>query len=335
MKKAWFVLLLIYGCSCHTDQKKNRDSHAFITVRDFRNKEIVLEKKPGRIVCLMESALSGFYMLHAGDRIAGISSNVYDDPVFGYYALLDERIRKKSLPAPGNWDFISIENLVAVRPDLVVIWASQTEAIESIESKDIPVYAVMLNNLEDVYKEICDFGKITGTESRADSLVKYTRASLKEIREKSSKGKPAVQKVYFMWSQGPLQTSGTHSTVNELIELAGAKNACTLPDEHAVVNQERVVAWNPDVIVMWYNESKDPEDILKMPGWKNINAVKNKRVYELPSVFLCDLWTLKFRYAVSLLSRWCYPGESTAVDPEAEKRDMLKYLYGKEGGEME
>jgi len=319
-------LMILNGCSNNKIGKESEKELA-INVTDFRGMELHFDQSPRRIICLIESALSGLYMLHAENKVIGISSNVYEGDVFDYYAKLDPRIRNKTLPVSGNWDFVSIENIVGLKPDLVIIWASQSESIEAIESKGIPVYAVMLKSVNDVYKEITNFGHITGKENRADTLIQFTMDEIKKDSIISVGKNTEKPKVYFMWSQGPLETSGTGSTVNELIEMAGAKNVCTSPDEHLVVNLEKVIEWNPDVIVMWCNENKNPGDIINLSGWGNIKAVKNKRVYELPSVFMCDLWTLKFQYAVKLLNNWCYPTGTTANDLEKIQTEMFRKLY--------
>jgi iron complex transport system substrate-binding protein len=322
------LLLLLSSCG-NTARHNNSGKPGEIVVTDFRGKSLSFDKSPTRIVCLIESALSGLYMLHSENNVVGVSSNVYESAVFEQYSELDKRIKDKTLPTPGNWDFVSLENVVALRPDLVIIWASQSESIEAIESKGIPVYGVMLKSVNDVYKEMTDLGKICGKSSRADSLIQYTKNEINKNRISCSTENMNKSKVYFMWPQGPLETSGKASTVNELIELAGATNVCTSSDEHLVVNLEKVIEWNPDIIVMWYNESKSPDDILKLPGWGNINAIRNKQVFELPSVFLCDLWTLKFQYAVKLLSSWCYPAAFTDKDLEIAKTEMLEELYRK------
>jgi len=319
-------LALIWAVSCQ--QSGYRKQPGALTVTDFRGKVINFAEPPVKIICLIESALSGFYMLHAGNRIIGISSNVYEEPVYSYYAGLDDRIRNKTLPAPGNWDFISIENLVALRPDLVVIWASQTEAIQSLEGRGIPVYAVMLHSLNDIYKEIRDLGVLTGAMTRADSLINYTQHELDALYLKVKQAGLPRRSVYFMWPKGPLETSGTQSTVNELIELAGARNACMMPQEHIVVNIEKLIEWNPEVIVMWYDPVRNPEDILKIVGWERIEAIRKNHVFEIPSVFEGDLWTLKFVNTVKLLNHWCYPELTSAGEVETSKQKMLKSLYG-------
>jgi iron complex transport system substrate-binding protein len=301
-----------------------------IKVTDFRGVEVVLEKPATSIVCLIESALSGLYMLHAESKVIGISANIYSESVYGQYAALDERIKYKKIPSPGNWDFVNLESVVALQPDLVIIWSSQKESIEAIEERGIAVYGVFLQSLDDVYKEIADLGQLTGRQTRADSLLAYTQheiARLKTLTRPLSNDRS----VYFIWPQGLLETSGTSSTVNELIELAGAKNVCRSTHEHLVVNMESVLEWNPDVIIMWYNAARLPSDIMNIPEWRNVSAVKNKQIYQLPSVFLCDLWTLKFQYAAKLLAKWCYPDSFKGFDIDKEKNDMLLNLYGQKG----
>jgi len=305
-----------------------------IHVSDFRNKEITLSKPASRIICLIESGLSGMYMLRAENQVIGVSSAIYNESASAQYAALDERIRNKELPAPGNWDFVSIENIVALQPDLVIIWASQTESIQSIEEHGIPVYGVFLRSFEDVYKEIRDFGELTGKSQRADSLIEFTKSEIDKLESIQKSSNEKMKSVYFMWNQGLLETGGTTSTVNELIELAGAKNSCTVNQEHVVINKERLFDWNPDLMVMWCDPSKSPEDILSLSEIQQLKAIQEKQVYELPSAFLCDLWTLKFPYAAKMMAKWCYPDAYSGLNLDDEKRKMLFELYGKKGEKL-
>ena len=329
------ALVVLVFTSCRTRMKEAEPSEAaLIKVSDFRNKEIILTKPATRIVCLIESALSGIYMLQAGSSVAGISTAVYNEGSSEQYAVLDERIRKKELPAPGNWDYASIESIVALQPDLVIIWASQTESIELIERQGIPVYAVMLTSFGDVYTEINDLGLLTGTQQRADSLINITKKYVGRISAVAEPSSGRRKSVYFMWPQGLLETAGTTSTVNELLELAGAENCCTVAREHVVINKEMLSDWNPDVIVMWRNDRLDPADIVNMPEFKYLNAVRNRMVFELPSVFMCDLWTLKFTWAARLIAGWCYPDAFADSDAGKDIEGIFAELYGKKVTEL-
>jgi iron complex transport system substrate-binding protein len=327
----FLALTLFLGCLGSYSPARAAEPSQPITVTDFRGKTLRFEAPVRRIVCLIESALSGIYMLGEEQRVVGISRNIYSGNVCAQYAALDERVREKKLPAPGNWDFVNLESVVALRPDLVILWSQQTESIASLEEKGIPVYGVFIQRKEDVYKEIEALGKLTGNIRRAEALIRYTQKELARFASRTSDIPPAKRPgVYYMWAQGNLETSCGESTVNDLIQLAGGRNVCAaLPNEHLVVNLERVLSWDPDLIIMWYNEKKDPGDILRDPQWKRIKAVREKRVHEFPEVFWCDLWTLKFLYAVKLTAKWVHPELFRDIDLEREKQKMMEFLYGK------
>jgi iron complex transport system substrate-binding protein len=301
-----------------------------ISVTDFRGKTLRFHKPAGRIVCLIESALSGIYMLEAEDKVIGISQNIYREKVFSYYAALDVRIRNRTLPAPGNWDFINLESVVALKPDLVIIWSHQVEAIAALEERGIPVFGIFINRQADVYREMEALGLITGKTGRARELIDYTQKELARFQSRiadiNPKNRPGI---YYMWAQSNLDTSCGRSTVNDLIEMAGGRNICAaLSQEHATVNLEQILSWNPDLILMWFNEKKDPSDIISDPQWKGIKAVRSRRVHEFPEVFLCDLWTLKFIYAVKMTAKWSHPERFRDIDLAGEKKAMLQFLYG-------
>ena len=307
-----------------------------IAVTDFRGKVLVFSQPVSRIVCLIESALSGIYMLREGHRIVGISTNVYQEPLFKYYAALDRRIRNKELPSPGNWDFISLEGVVALKPDVVILWSQQTEVIAALEERGIPVFGVFINTRGDIEREIMALGAMTGALDRAQELVHFTQDELRRFSGRVA-DIPVSQRptVYFMWAQSTLETSGGSSMVNDLISLAGGRNVCQLLDqEHLVVKLEQVLGWNPDIIVMWSNPRLSPQDIMADEQWRLLKAARHRRVYQLPEVFLCDLWTLKYVFTVNLLATWLHPERFADIDLIAEKQRLFLELYGVSFGDF-
>ncbi|MCU0287454.1 MAG: ABC transporter substrate-binding protein [Acidobacteria bacterium] len=317
-------------------QPPHPSSPTAISVTDFRGETITLEKPAKRVVCLIESALSSIFMLQAQDTLYGVPTVVYYGNVAQQYAILDERIKRKLISAPGNWDFFNIETVLSLEPDLVIIWASQTEAIASMEKHGIPIYAVMIKNLEDVYKEISDLGILLDKTERANTLIDFTRNEMNRFTSYlRSIVSAEPRKVYFMWAQSLLDTSGKKSVVNQVINAALGVNVCQAEWEHIVVNRENLLLWNPEIIIMWQNDRLDPVDVINEPGFQTLNAVRNKRVYELPSVFYGDLWTLKFQYVIKLIARWLWPEELATLNLEEEKKKMLVFLYGQNAGRME
>jgi len=299
-----------------------------VRVTDSRGRAVELARPASRIVCLIESALSGLYMLGADAALVGIPANVYSGDVAPRYARLDARIAAHSLPAPGNWDFVSIERVLALRPDLVVVWAHQREAIEVLEQRGIPVYGVFIAGLADLRKEMLDFGRLTGTLARAEALLAATDAEVARIARAVAVAETERPSVHFAWGQGMLETSCRGSMVDELIRLAGGRNLCTDTAEHATPGLERVLAANPEVIVLWHNPRRSVESVLADPQWRAVSAVRNRRVFALPEVFDCDLWTLKYRHALHLMAGWFHP-QHIALPGVAERDAMMASLYGR------
>ncbi len=301
-----------------------------VQAEDFRGTTIVLPQPAQRIVCLIESALSGLYMLGLKDRIVGVPASVYKESLRPYYEALDDRIRSRTLPAPGNWDFINMESIAALKPDLVVLWAHQTEAVEVLERRGFPVFGVFLQRFDDVHREIRALGRLAGVEEKAQTLIGLAMEERQWVRDRvrSSPGANAPS-VYFMWAQGDLETSGGTSTVNELIEEAGGRNVFGhLTQEHLVVHWESLLKADPDVIVMWVNETRDPSHVLVDPRWRSVRAVRKGRVHELPDIFTSDLWTLKYPLAVLTVASWLHPDAFVDMDLTARKMSFLEKLYG-------
>nr|WP_321396405.1 ABC transporter substrate-binding protein [uncultured Desulfobacter sp.] len=299
-----------------------------VTATDFSGRTIDLKRPARHVVCLIESALTGIYMLGAQDQVTGVSAQVYQKGIFKYYEAMDDRIARRSLPDPGSWDHVNMESLVALSPDLVIIWADQAQETAEISGKGIPVYGVSLSSIPDVLKEIRDLGVLLGKQDRADQLLAFANQEVNKLSRThpDSSPKPGV---YFIWSQGILDSSGSPSTVDDMITLAGGRNVCgDMPMEHTVISQEKLLGLKPDIIVMWPNPRLSPEQIMGHPLWRHLPASKNRRVFELPSAFYCDLWTLKCLYVISRIHAICQPYSARQFDEKKERSRIMNALYG-------
>ncbi len=310
------------------------DVYASIKVEDFRGKTVVLSKPAERVICLIESALTGIYMLGQGHRVIGIPTNVYSEgfyysDTFRYYAALDERIKLKKLPAVGNWESVNIEKVLSLKPDLIIIWANQQDAINIFEKLGIPVYGVFITKIDDVFKEIKDFGLMLNSSKRSEKLIDFVKKEIKNIEDISKKIR-VKKKIYFSWAQHSfLQTSCKGSIVDEIIHLAGGINICShLKGESLNLTMEKLVLLNPDVIIMWFSKNLTPQDIMKNNQYRAINAIKTKSIYQFSDTFFFDLWTLKFLYAMKFIAKSSY-SDFYKFDLAKEKQRIMSFLYGK------
>lgn len=300
-----------------------------MSVTDFRGVSLNLKKPAQRVVCLLESALSGLYMLGAQHSLVGVPANVYSGDVAPHYAMLDSRLANKGIETPGNWDFMSLEKVIALKPDVAILWAQQREGIAALEARGVPVYGVFIDSLNDLEKEINDLALLTGTENRAKALLDYTQVEVQGITALT--GKIPVEKrpkVYFAWGQGMLETACKGSIVDDLIHLAGGINTCVEQMEHGKPSLESVLKWNPDVIMLWPSERQSALSLLADEQWRNVSAIRNRRVFELPEVFFSDLWTLKFQFVLRLMAHWLHPSIISQPPDANLRKGAFSKLYG-------
>ncbi len=284
-------------------------AEATIEIEDFREKKLVFDQPADRIVCLIDRALTGFYMLGAKEKIVGVSMTAFTGSSAAYYAAMDPRIKAKTLPVVSSQTAGSLERILALTPDLVVIRVFNNDLIDALEERGIPVFGVFIENTSDIYKEIIAFGKITGFHERAETLVAFTQKEIALVREKTEViPRRSQPNVYFMWAKGELDSGGSKSILQEILNISGAVNICGhIEQEHVVMSMENLLAADPEIIIMWHNPLYDPKDIGQKPVWKNLKAIKNNRIYEILDLFTCDLWTLNYLYSVKLMARWCHP----------------------------
>lgn len=323
---AIIFLAVIVGVISQPATELGKESGKTIKVVDSRGVEVEVKYPSEKIVCLLNSGLNDLYMLGAKDQVIAIDKWTYDTPeVYNYTAQIDERVKDKSLPAIDK----NMEQIVGMKPDVVIIWAGQTEDIKYLEDRGIKVVGIQVNNFDDVYKKLEILGKISGKEDRAREIQDYIKKDLKSVEDKTKNIEDDKKlSSIFVWGPTLLDLAGKNSTGNSMLELSGTNNvAGSVEKEHFVAKIEEVIKWNPDTILIWNSPDIDPENYTSDEQWKNVNAVKNKRVYELPDPFYCDLWTVKYVYSVKFAAKQNYPDEFKDIDLEKEGKEMLKFLY--------
>lgn len=211
---------------------------ADITVADSFGRTVSLDQPAKRIVALAPHIVENLFSAGAGDRL--IAAVDYSD----YPAAA------QSLPTIGSAFSWSIEQVVALSPDLVVLWGSGngSSALPQLERLGLTVYVSEPRNMADVSDSIRDFGKLAGTGAvaeRAAGNFDDTIATLHRLY--SQQAKLAV--FYQIWNQ-PLQTVNGEHIISQVIALCGGRNVfATLPHIAPQIALESLLEINPQVIV--------------------------------------------------------------------------------------
>jgi len=197
------------------------------------------------------------FTLGAQDDLAGVTT----------YCDYPDAARK--LPKVGDFSNPSLERIVGLKPDLVIVNLPEQNRIKTeLEQYKIQVFVTEPESLADIYRDITNLGGRIGRQRAADSLVAYMR---KRIRPTGRKPKS----VYIELSPRPLITIGRNNFLNEMVGMAGGKNIFDdLVRPYPAVNQEEVIKRDPEIIIILH-----PEGIKDRIGWRKIEAIRNDRVY--------------------------------------------------------
>lgn len=223
----------------------------------------------------------------------------------------DEEKRLLALPINGEFHSdLNVEDLLAVSPQVVITLTKDTK-IESEQKKvGIPFVAASKDTLEEIADSWRFIGKIVGNEKEGNELGDYWDETIKKVTDQTSKINDSDKlKVYYA-QPDVTKTVGSRTIMASIISLAGGisfmeanpqmESANT--SEEIQVSLEQIYQWNPDVIIT--KTAKGRDEILSKDAWKDIAAVKNKRVYASTKYEMLDrtqslmglLWTAKVLY---------------------------------------
>lgn len=225
-----------------------------------------LEKVPSRIVCLSPSGAEILYAVGAGDKIVARTDFCdYPQEILG-------------LPSVGGFDgnSISIERILSYKPDFVYGAKGMHDfIIEPLSALGIKTYLAESTSIETVLEEIEFMAELTGNKKKGVDCVEKIRGELPDITD--SKAKFGVY--YEVW-YAPYMTAGKKSFINSIIEMAGGKNIFgQIEDPYSMVSEESIILENPQVILIPSQNGISLKSVCQRNGWKNIDAVKNGRVY--------------------------------------------------------
>ncbi|OYD07499.1 ABC transporter substrate-binding protein [Paludifilum halophilum] len=270
------ALLLVFGgvaCSGAPDAAPKSGTKADdsagsypVEIKDDTGIEVTVKEEPKRIVSLIPSMTEIVYALDRGDRVVGVTTN--DD-----YPKEVEKVEKV-----GDMK-VNAEKVVSLEPDLVLASPMNGEdTIEKLRDLGLTVIAFEPQNLKAVYEKIRQVGKAIHAEEEAEKTVKEMKEEQK-LAEKIASQVPEDEQVKVWLEVSPdLHTGGDGTFMDQLITMAGGENVAGKEKDWVQVSEEKVVQWNPDVILFTHG---DRESIQSRSGWNKVNALKEERVEAL------------------------------------------------------
>lgn len=281
---------ILAGCGAgRTAPAQTEGTSAGISFRDQQGRTITFERPVTRVVTIPMPAASLLVAVDGGaDHLAAMHNASWvamRDGILG-------TMFPQALELPheiATQDFTpNVESVRALNPDVVIQW-SDAQLVAPLENAGLKVIGLVNNGKqEDVDAWIAMFSAMLGKPERATEIKDHSDRELAEVKELAAgRSGPGPSILYFNRFEGGLKAAAAKTYNDFYIKLIGGSNPATgedpLPGTGMVgLDVEQVLSWDPEVILLGNFDGAMPQDVYDDPVWKNVAAVRSRRVYKVP-----------------------------------------------------
>jgi len=188
----------------------------------------------------------------------------------------------RSLPRVGDAWRVDMERVLALHPDLVLVWPSGTPdaVIEQLRRLGLKVESVPTYRLSDVPVALRRIGALAGSAAMAEQAAREFERDVAAQRATHAASKPLS--VFIEIDDDPVYTVNGEHVISEVVQLCGGRNVFEkLPQIAPPITLEAVLELDPQVIVSTDDTIADP--MAQWAKWPRLKAVRAKTIYSLPS----------------------------------------------------
>lgn len=248
---------------------------------------------PNRIVSLNPATTEILFTLGAGGRLVGRTK----------YDLWPDSAR--FIRALGDGIRPNVEAVLGTHPDLVILYASgdNRAAAARMRSAGVNTLALKVDHISDFRRSVELLGAILRDSARARVVIDSVGATLDRVRSATAAlARPTV--FWHIWD-APIITIGAGSFMNELVEIAGARNVyADIPGPSATISLEDVARRNPDFILAGPIGAAQIESD---PRWRIVRAVRDRNVLVVDTLLVARP-SLRLGEAAVSLANLLHPG---------------------------
>ncbi len=244
---------------------------AALALVDDRGTRIELPAPARRIVTLAPHLTELMVTAGAGDHLVGTVA----------YSEFPPAVRR--LPRVGDARALDLEGLVALRPDLVVVWLGGTPQaqLDVLAALGLRLYYQAPRSLAHIAETIERFGQAAGTADVARLAATRFRERLSALAARPYSG-PPVTVFHQVWDR-PLMTVGGDHLISEVIALCGGRNVfASLGALAPVVSVEAVLDADPELIGAAGEGSARDAGLGVWLDWPALRAVRRANLYVVP-----------------------------------------------------
>lgn len=234
--------------------------------------------RPARIVSLVPATTEMLFDMGEGARVAGVGSYDRFPPEVA------------TLPKLGGLLDPDVERLLALKPDLVVMYQTQSDLRRQLERAGLPVFEHRLGSLSDIAGTMRALGQRIGSPERGEDAARRLERRLAAVRARVA-GRPRPRTLLVFGRQAGslrgINASGGIGFLHDLLDLAGGEDLLGDIRQQAVaMSTEMVLARAPETIIeLVYGDSPRVDHLdEERKAWgalPSIPAVRNGRIYML------------------------------------------------------
>ncbi|TMG87391.1 MAG: cobalamin-binding protein [Betaproteobacteria bacterium] len=219
---------------------------------------IELAAPAARIVSLAPHATELLFAAGAGGSVVGL------------LAPADWPPEAKRVPRVGDAAGLDLERVVALKPDLVVVWPYFAPGeVERLRALGVPVFVSDPRTPEAIADDLEGLGALAGTSETAARAATDFRTRLAALLQRS-RAAAKVSVFYEIWPR-PLYTVGGKHLITAALALCGGDNVfARLATPAATVGIEDVLAAQPQAILAAADDATRP---VWLDDWRRWNAI--------------------------------------------------------------
>jgi iron complex transport system substrate-binding protein len=233
-----------------------------IRMVDDAGRHVILKQPARRMVSLAPHITELLFAAGAGDRVVGtIEYSTYPEAA-------------KRIAVIGDSAQLDLERIIALKPDLLVVWqhGNAQRQLERLLDMGIPAFYNQPSRLADIAHSIEQLGRLAGTEAVARAAARDFRARANELGARYA-GRSPVTLFYQLWEQ-PLMTVNGEHLISDLMRVCGARNVFAgLKPLVPRVSTEAVLAANPEAMLGAVFEPPARGDLDNWKTWSRLTAV--------------------------------------------------------------
>ena len=243
-------------------------AQASITVRDDDGNAVTLPKPAQRVIAMAPHVTELIFAAGGGDKIVGTVS----------YADYPEAAKK--IPRLGSNREVDMERVVALKPDLIVVWrhGSSERQIEQLRKLGFPLFHSEPKKLDQIAENVINMGKLLGTEAAAEAAAKDMRQKLAALRVRYA-SRPPVRTFYQVWDKPFYTLNGAHIVSDALRACGGENIFASLKVTAPVVGIEGVLQEDPEAI--FGTAEKDYGGVALWRPYTQLQAVRQGNLFTL------------------------------------------------------